>query len=330
MRVGIIGCGLIGKKRARSLGANQLVACADVASDRARSLADEHPGTEAVRSWEDLIARRDIDLVVVATTHDVLPQIAHASVLAGKHVLLEKPAATRAADLDVVIKDAAKSGVRVHVGFNHRFHPALRKAKSLADGGSIGPLLYLRGRYGHGGRIGYEKEWRVQPEKSGGGELIDQGIHLIDLARWFLGDFVDVHGFAPTYFWNVPVEDNVFMLLRTADGRAAQLHASWTEWKNLFSLEIFGTSGKLEVTGLGGSYGTERLVHYSMRPELGPPDVESSEYSGDDESWKLELAEFIEDIRMSREPSPGLADARAALEIVGKIYDQQGAGSTRS
>jgi predicted dehydrogenase len=326
MGVGIIGCGLIGRKRARALATNRLVACADVDFDRARALAEEHPGAEPVRAWKDLIVRDDVHIVVVATTHDALPEIALAAVLAGKHVLLEKPAARRPAELDPVIQAAAKTGARVHVGFNHRYHPAILRAKALADGGSIGPLLYVRGRYGHGGRLGYEKEWRARPEKSGGGELIDQGIHLVDLARWFLGDFVEVHGFAPTYFWDMPVEDNAFMLLRTAAGTVAQLHASWTEWKNLFSLEIFGRTGKLEVTGLGGSYGTERLVHYAMRPEMGPPDVESWEFAAADESWKAEFVDFEEDVRMAREPSPGLADARAALEIVAKIYHQRAPG----
>src|SRR5205085_2809641 len=125
------------------------------------------------------------------------------------------------------------------------------------------------------------------------------------------------------YFWDMQVEDNAFMLLRTAGGLVAQLHASWTEWKNLFSLEIFGKTGKLEVIGLCGSYGTERLVQYIMRPEMGPPDVFSWQFAGADESWKAEFIDFEEDIRMAREPRPGLGDARAALEILAEIYNQR-------
>jgi predicted dehydrogenase len=236
----------------------------------------------------------------------------------------------RAADLEPVIEAVVKTGALVRVGFNHRYHPAMSKAKELADAGAIGPPLYVRGRYGHGGRVGYEKEWRARPELSGGGELIDQGMHLIDLSRWFLGDFVDVYGFAPTYFWDMPVDDNAFMLLRTADGRVAQLHASWTEWKNLFSLEVFGKTGKLEITGLGGSYGTERLVHYKMKPEMGPPDISSWEFAAADDSWAAEFANFMTDIRERRQPSPGLADARAALLVVERIYEQRDADRSRS
>ncbi len=128
--------------------------------------------------------------------------------------------------------------------------------------GAVGELMYIRGRYGHGGRLGYAQEWRAQPEVSGGGELLDQGTHVIDLARWFLGDFSDVFGHVGTYFWDMPVEDNAFILMRSADAKVAWLHVSWSEWKNLFCFEIFGKSGKLQIDGLGGSYGTEVLTFY--------------------------------------------------------------------
>jgi predicted dehydrogenase len=177
----------------------------------------------------------------------------------------------------------------------------------------------VRGRYGHGGRPGYEREWRARPEISGGGELIDQGMHLIDLSRWFLGDFTDVQGFAHTYFWNMPVEDNGFLLLRTAEQRVAFLHASCTEWKNLFSFEIYGRNGKLDISGLGGSYGVERIAFYRMPPEMGPPETTIWEYPQPDCSWHTETAEFLEDIRLDRQPAAGLRDAKAALEVVEAI-----------
>jgi predicted dehydrogenase len=181
--------------------------------------------------------------------------------------------------------------------------------------------MYIRARYGHGGRVGYEKEWRAKPELSGGGELIDQGMHLIDLARWFLGDFVDVLGFAETCFWDMPVEDNGFMLLRTAEKRVAFLHASWSEWKNLFSFEIFGRVGKVEISGLGGSYGVEKLTHFRMLPQMGPPETAVWEFAGKDESWAAEFSEFVDDVRLAREPSASLADAAAALSIVERITE---------
>lgn len=320
--VAIVGCGLIGQKRAKALAGAALVACADVTRERADTLARSAPGATATGDWRAAIDRADVHIVVVATTNDVLAEITRFAVEAGKHVLVEKPAARSVAEIDPVIEAASRAGRLVRVGFNHRYHPALLKAHELFRSGALGEMMFVRGRYGHGGRIGYDKEWRADPARSGGGELIDQGVHLIDLSRWFLGDFTDVSGFAHTYFWQMPVDDNAFMTLRTATQQTAFLHVSCTEWKNLFSLEIYGRVGKLHIEGLGGSYGVERLTFYKMLPEMGPPETTAWEFPRGDQSWALEFAEFLEDIRLGRTPSAGLIDARAALAIVEDVYRQ--------
>ncbi|MGC9985659.1 MAG: Gfo/Idh/MocA family oxidoreductase [Polyangia bacterium] len=320
MNVGIVGCGLTGRKRAQSLGAGKLVACSDAVLDRAQAVAAEH-GAQAVADWREMVTRPEVQMVVVATTHDGLAPVTLAAVEAGKHVLVEKPAARRASELAAVIEAARSRGVLVRVGFNHRYHPALRKAHEMFVAGAVGPLMYLRARYGHGGRVGYQKEWRARPEVSGGGELIDQGMHLIDLARWFAGEFVQVDGLAGNWFWDMPVEDNAFLLLRTAEKKVAFMHCSCSEWKNLFSFEVFGRDGKLEVQGLGGSYGVERLTHYRMLPEMGPPETTSWDYPRADDSWAAELADFYQDVALGRSPAPGLSDAAAALRVVERIYE---------
>ena len=318
----IVGCGLIGRKRATALS-GAIAVCCDVQEARAGQLARAFPGVCPTTDWQAAVRRDDIDFVVVATTHDMLAPVATAAAAAGKHVLIEKPGARCAAELDAVAEAAARTGALVRVGFNHRYHRAFRKAREIFDSGALGEMMFVRGRYGHGGRPGYDQEWRAVPELSGGGELIDQGIHLIDLSRWFLGDFTGVAGRAPTYFWNMPVEDNGFLLLETPRGQIAFLHASWTEWKNLFSFEIAGRVGKLEIGGLGGSYGLERLTWYRMSPEMGPPETMAWEYPMADDSWDAECAAFLEDIRLGRQPQPGVADAQAALRIIGRIYSQQ-------
>ena len=132
--------------------------------------------------------------------------------------------------------------------------------------------------------------------------MIDQGPHLIDLARWFLGDFAEVDGFAHTYFWDMPVDDNAFLLLKTAKKQIAFLHVSCTEWKNTFSFELYGRDGKIDIYGLGGSYGLERITHYRMLPEMGPPETTSWEFPMADNSWEVEFAEFLDDIRLDRHP----------------------------
>lgn len=318
--IGIVGCGLIGQKRAKALGSGgRLVACADIDAGRAESLA-KGSGAKAFAGWHGLLALPEVEIVIIATLHDSLAEITLAAIKAGKHVLVEKPAARNPAELEPVMAAAEKHGVKVHVGFNHRYHRALRKAKEIVDSGVLGELMFLRARYGHGGRLGYDREWRANPELSGGGELIDQGPHLTDLSRWFLGEITDVQGFAHTYYWDMPVDDNGFMLLRTAKQQTAFLHASCTEWKNLFSMEIYGRDGKLEISGLGGSYGVERLTWYKMLPEMGPPETLAWEYPMADDSWAVELAEFYEDIRLDRMPAANLGDAYASLKIIQQIY----------
>ena len=318
--VAIVGCGLIGQKRAQSLGPAKLVACVDISMDRARALASTVPESTFDSDWRPILNRSDVDIVVVATTNNALAEITTEALRAGKHVLVEKPAALNSQELNPALHAAKESKALVRVGFNHRYHPAIQKAHQLLTAGAVGELMFVRGRYGHGGRIGYDKEWRADPALSGGGELIDQGVHLIDLSAWILGNFEKVKGLAKTFYWNMPVDDNAFALLETADGKVAFLHCSCTEWKNLFSLEIYGKTGKLHVEGLGGSYGTERLAYYRMLPQMGPPETTIWEYPMADTSWRLEFDEFLEDIRLNRTPSPTLENAYAVLRVVEQIY----------
>ena len=323
-RIALIGCGLIGRKRLAALPAGTFAAACDLELGRAEQLVASARAGYASDDAARVLADPAIDAVIVCTLNAALAPLALAAIRAGKHVLVEKPGAISTEQADELIDAARAAGVRVRVGFNHRFHPALRQARSLYESGALGPLMFVRGRYGHGGRVGYDREWRADPTLSGGGELIDQGVHLIDLAGWFLGDFARIEGHASTSFWDMPVDDNAFLNLRTAAGQTAWLHVSCTEWKNLFSLEIYGRTGKLHVEGLGGSYGVERLTFYRMLPEMGPPETTAWEYPRGDDSWRLEIAEFFTDIRTGREPQPGLREARAALAVVERIHAASG------
>ena len=327
MRVAIVGCGLIGNKRARAFGKDHpIVAAVDSNLTRAQQLAATSPGCEASTDWREAVARKDVDLVVVATTNDMLAPVALAAIQDGKHVIVEKPAARNAEELQPVVEAARKafrdSGVVVKVGFNHRFHPAFIKAREIFESGALGPMMFVRGRYGQGGRLGMEKEWRGNRQIAGGGEVLDQGVHLIDLSRWFLGEFTEVSGHVGRFFWQWEVDDNGFACLKTPAGQVAWLHASCTEWKNLFSFEIYGKDAKLHVEGLGGSYGVERLAYYKMLPQMGPPETTIWEYPGEDRSWHVEWAHTLECIRERRQPSGNLDDALAAMRVVGKLYRQ--------
>ncbi|HEV2330496.1 MAG TPA: Gfo/Idh/MocA family oxidoreductase [Verrucomicrobiae bacterium] len=323
MNYAIIGCGLIGKKRLAALPAgSRLVIACDTDLPRARALVDLAKSGRAVAGFKEAITDPAVDAVIVATINSTLAEISAAAIRVGKHVIVEKPAGISVPEIETLIGLEEKHGVCVRVGFNHRYHPAFLKAREIFESGAMGELMFIRGRYGHGGRAGYDKEWRADPKLAGGGELIDQGIHLIDLAGWFLGEFKNVAGHAETYFWKMPVDDNAFLDLQTAGGQTAWLHVSCTEWKNLFSFEIYGRNTKLHIDGLGGSYGLEKLFHYQMKPEMGIPDTKVYEFSGPDESWRNEMLAFEKDAELKRKPDAGLAQVREALRIVEAIYER--------
>jgi predicted dehydrogenase len=319
-RIALIGCGLVGQKRLNLLPPGSVTVTCDLDLDRAKKLAANTSGCVATDSVTQTVTSSNVDVVMIATINASLAPLAIKAAENGKHVLIEKPGAISLKELETLEAAAAKTGALVRVGYNHRYHPACLKALELFRSGVLGPMMFVRGRYGQGGRIGYDREWRANPKLSGGGELIDQGVHLIDLAAIFLGEFTQVEGHAPTYFWDMPVDDNAFLSLRNAAGQTAWLHASCTEWKNLFSLEIYGRDAKLHWEGLGGSYGLEKLTYYKMLPQMGPPETTIWEFPRGDESWKLEMQEFFEDLRLKRTPVPGLKEAKAAMAVVEKIY----------
>ena len=324
MKVGIIGCGLIGKKRAENLSQSKLVAVADTCQQKAESFKVFNQQIEIFDDWKKLIKLSHIDIVIVSTPNNLLTPIALSAIQAGKHVILEKPAGISLKELQTLRETTANSNRLVKVGFNHRFHPAILKAREIVDSGELGELMYIRGRYGHGGRKGYEKEWRADPRISGGGELIDQGVHLIDLSRWFLGDFSKIDGFVHNYFWDMPVDDNCFISLRNNKNQHAWLHASCSEWKNMFSFEIYGHNGKLSIDGLGGSYGTEKITFYKMLPEMGPPMTTSWEFPMKDKSWDLEYRNFLDAIKNKSKILGSVADAYEAMKIVDTLYKENG------
>jgi len=345
LKIGIVGAGRMGRIRALSAKAHRSCAVtrvADPIADRASALASE-VGALWTTEWSDLVAAGDVDAVVVATTHRYLPQISIAAIEAGKHVFCEKPLARQATESEDILEVLRKgqtgsllsSTPKVVVGYTLRHHPAVQRAWHIAMSGEIGEILYLRGRYGHGGRAGYGDEWRTSPEESGGGQLLDQGVHLIDLSRSFLGNFTKAIGSTKCFHWakgRSEVEDNAFMFLETAQEKVAFLHASWTQWKNIFSFEVFGELGCVIIEGLGGSYGTETLRIVKRRIAGGAPEVTECEFpsrqrNGLDEVWALEWDAFIkafdsEDDLNQKEylSAASVEDGHAVLATVDSIY----------
>jgi predicted dehydrogenase len=238
---------------------------------------------------------------------------------------VEKPAGVSSAQIDRLIECQQASGHLVKVGFNHRFYPGIARAAAEVHGGGHGELMHLRARYGHGGRVGYEREWRAEPARSGGGELVDQGMHLLDLSHWLAGPLELHSALLRTQFWDTQVEDNAALILgeaRSRTGPWATLHVSWTEWKNLFSLEIYCRTAKIQVDGLARSYGPQRVRIFKMGPELGPPELEEISYPDEDRSWEREWESFSRAIEAGDERllCGGLHDARYAWGQVEAAY----------
>jgi len=326
--VGIVGCGFIGFKRAnvlKSFGNSRLVMVSDIDPEKANELALENSCLFS-DDWHDVTRNNAINLVIIATSHNHLAEIAIDAINHQKHVLIEKPAGRNPEEIKGIIEayeSQKHNEIKVMVGFNHRFHPSFEKAKEIMRDEDIGDIMFIRAFYGHGGRLGYDKEWRASKDISGGGELLDQGSHIIDLSRYFLGD-LEVHsGLCKTFFWNMEVEDNCFGILKNGNGQAVQFHVSWTHWKNSFSFDIFCKTGQISINGLGKSYGKETLTFYKMKPEMGPPEKQVFEWPDEDLSWEKEYKSFIESIEQNKEPNGDIYDAYENMKIVYKIYGLQ-------
>jgi predicted dehydrogenase len=319
--VGIVGAGLIGAKRADAIARtknSKLIAVADTNYERAHALASTHRA-ETAETWQKLVARLDIDVVIVAVPNAFAAKIVIAALQAKKHVLCEKPFGITPEESKKIIAAARAHKRLIKVGFNHRFHGAMQKAKALFDQGAIGNLIFIRGRYGHGGRLGMEKEWRFNKKISGGGELLDQGVHLIDLMRWFGGEYESAYGVTSMQVWKSNVEDNAFGILKNKK-ITASLHASVTNWGNIFSLEIFGDQGYLIIEGLGRWYGVETLKFGKRKPKFGDVTLRTWTFPGNDVSWEKEWKNFVDALRGEASLEGGGEDGLRANEIVAALY----------
>ena len=290
---------------------------------------------EYFSDYREAIDRTAAEIVFVCTPNLYAPDVSVYALERGCHVFCEKPPGRDLADIKKIIAaEKANPGLKLMFGFNHRHHPAILEAKSIVDAGRMGRIIWLRGVYGKSGGPGrgFEDSWRNDPAKSGGGILLDQGIHMLDLFRFFGGNFDEVHGLLATRYWKIPVEDNAFVLLRNQKGQIAQLHSSATLWKHTFHLEIGLELGYLVAKGLlskSGSYGRETLI-IGRKPEeeetaaIGIPREEAIYYDTD-RSWHVQVHELINCIKLDLPISDSSSyDALKVMEIVDEVYTQAG------
>lgn len=297
LSVAIVGAGGIGRIRAKSILESKRgrVSCvADIDLRRANELAAVSLAVATV-DWREAVSNCEVDAVIVSTPTKFHAEIAIGALEAGKHVLCEKPLARTAYEADQIVKVAQRAGRVLKTGFNYRQMGHVRKAQELLARGAIGTAYFLRCRYGHGGRPHYEKHWCTDADLSGGGVLQEQGIHIVDLVRVFLGEPVRVMAETKRYFWGFPeTEDNCFCLFETAAGQFAQLHVSWTQWRNILEIEIFGQDGYLRLEGRDGHYGPQRVIWGKRHETHERPVEEAFTFDETESSWDREWCEFVE------------------------------------
>lgn len=326
LRVGIVGFGRMGRLRGRLVNDHPSMCLAAVA-DPGIEAADVPDGCEYFKTSDELLTR-EMDAVFVCTPNAVTADIVVASLRGGRHVFCEKPPGKDLADVQRMSDaERARPGLKLKFGFNHRYHDAVSESLTVAQSGRLGRLLWMRGIYGKS-TDSADGAWRSRRDVAGGGILLDQGIHMLDLFRAFCGEFDDVKSFVGSSAANAEVEDNAYALLRTRDGQVAMLHSSATHWKHTFSLEIFLTDGYIAVNGIlsgSQSYGRETLTTARRQP-AGAGDVvgrprEEVAFFDHDHSWAREVDEFANCIVHDRPVTVGTSeDARRAMELVYRIY----------
>lgn len=329
IKAGMAGFGKMGRIRAAEIAKNRQITLAAVYDiDKNILPADVH-----ICDDFDCLLEQDIDSVFICTYNNVTAEYTKKALLAGKHVFCEKPPATTYSELKEVEEVAKSSGLVLKYGFNHRFHYSVIKAKEIIDSGSYGRILWMRGVYGKAGSIDYDKNWRNYRKYSGGGILIDQGIHMLDLMLHFAGEpFTKINSFVTSLYWKVEAEDNAFAIMQTDKSVTAMLHSSATQWRHKFLLEICLEDGFVNLDGILSatrSYAPEKLVTGRREFEdvtfaMGKPKEETTWFEYDD-SWKLELEDFISAVTEGAPLKHGSIDeALGVMELVDRIYRNSG------
>jgi predicted dehydrogenase len=328
MKIAIIGCGLIGKKRAEAIkiqAQDKIVGCYDVNNQAAIEFSKKYQ-CKSYESAEELLKQSEAEAIVVSVVNKFAKPFILQAIHLNRHVLAEKPLGRNLQESAEILRFLStrqnQDGLflAVKTGFNLRFHPALQKAKSLLSENKLGRLYFIRAQYGHGGRPGMENEWRASKDLCGGGELLDQGVHLVDLCRWFAGDIASVSSILRTNFWKMEVEDTAFVQMRTTQDVDIQFQVGWTLWKNTFAFEIFGEVGYIRIQGLGGSYGEETLEVGIRNPQGGVPSIQKEVFGNSESCWLSEWDEYKEAIRSLRQPHASARDGHEANRVIEAIY----------
>lgn len=329
LKVGIAGYGIVGPRRHQFINQHpdmEVVAISDILHSEALSVKD---GITWYQHYKDLV-NSDLDVLFVCLPNQIAPEVTILGLEKGLHVFCEKPPGRTVGDIRKVIEvERRHPQLKLKYGFNHRYHDSVREALRIVQEGQMGKVLNIRGVYGKSAVVQWdspdEKNWRTKRAFAGGGILLDQGIHMVDLMRAFAdGEFEDVKSFVKNTFWNYDVEDNAYALMQTDKGVVAMLHSTATQWKHRFTLEIYMTKGSLSLSGiLSGtkSYGQESLtITFREEGDQGNPREQTTTYIRDN-SWRDEVFEFADCILKDQPVKVGSSyDSLKTMELVYRIY----------
>jgi 1,5-anhydro-D-fructose reductase (1,5-anhydro-D-mannitol-forming) len=324
IKLGIIGFGKMGQIRAKSI---ELSAKAKVKSIFEENTLPNGISYSIVESADEIIDDPDIDAIFICTPNFLNMALTIQGLEAGKHVFCEKPPAFNSNEVEEIIEAEKKSGKKLMYGFNHRHHGGIRHMKEMIDSKEYGKVLWMRGRYGKSVDKLFFDTWRAKKDLAGGGILLDQGIHMLDLFIMFGGEYDFVHADVSNLYWNLEIEDNVFAIYKnTKTGVVASLHSTMTQWRHLFSLEVFLEKGYLVLNGLktsSGTYGDEILSIAKNRTTAPAATWEDEEhitfYAND--SWNLEVNYFLKSIKNDTPIQVGSsANALAVMKLIDKTY----------
>jgi 1,5-anhydro-D-fructose reductase (1,5-anhydro-D-mannitol-forming) len=324
---GIIGYGKMGMTRERALletGRGKVVATYDTVK------GSPPEGARWADRPEDIINDPEVDAVFICTPNYRNKPLTIAALEAGKHVFCEKPPAFTAPEVREIQAAEEKSGRSLMYGFNHRHHSSIRQMKKIVESGGLGKVLWMRGRYGKEVDEAFFTGWRADKKLAGGGIMLDQGIHMLDLFVYLGGNFDEVQAMVSNLFWKMDgIEDNVFVNLRSKDtGVCASLHSTMTQWRHIFSLEVFLEKGALILNGLktsSGAYGDEELtVKTNADEHAGNFASEEKLVYHEDESWRSEVDHFFDAIKEGRKPLLGSSnDALVVMTLMDRIYGNE-------
>lgn len=320
-KVGIAGYGVVGKRRRfyidRHPSLKTVAVCDQTFEGNGMML-------ENVRCYHDYreMLKEDLDILFVSVPNYLAPEVTIAGLEQGLHVFCEKPPGRTPQDVEQVIEIEKKyPDLILKYGFNHRYHDSVKEALRIIQSGQMGEIINLRGVYGKSKIVPFVGQWRAERKYAGGGILLDQGIHMVDLMRLFCGDFTEVKSFVSNQYWNLDVEDNAYALMKSERGGIAILHSSATQWQHQFSLLITLTEGYLELRGIlsgSKSYGQEELLMGRRNESVTGTQQEEKITYLEDDSWQDEIQEFADAI-LRREPVK-FGTSKDALEVMKLVY----------